>query len=560
MAKPSRKRRSARTNALTFSALEDRKLLAALIEFDAATKVISIEGTSARDEVIVNYADGYAAIQVTASDSTSQNTARFASWEVSEIHFNGNAGNDLFRNNSHRTSIVDGGVGNDELVGGWGNDSITGRSGNDRIIGRFGADVLHGGSGADVVHGGTGNDQLEGWAGNDTLSGGAGADTISGWFGNDIIFGGDGDDVIDGSSGDDFLGAGNGDDTVDAGEGNDILRGGFGSDDLDGGLGNDKVRGDQNNDLLKGSAGIDFVFGNDGDDELHGGEGNDRLFGGTGDDLLIGDDGNDTLYGESGVDTLKGHDGNDGLYGGLGEMDRLEGGKGADRLLSKVDSDNRLEELILGWSSDDAVIRFEDLQQSTIDIDGIGDVTFTAKTWTDSEIRTIDLALGVLHQRVGNTNLLKTHTGVSLRLQRAGDLIGGAFEIGGWNTSGVIALTNSAFRNDLRALAVTYHEVGHNWDQAHENSLMPNFESISRWRNSFAPGYTLSSGGNNWHYQDTASGFARSYGTFSPNEDYATTWETYFTSKYHGTNGWQGTDNVVPAKFSNLDALFATQV
>ena len=57
-----------------------------------------------------------------------------------------------------RTSLLNGGAGNDKLYGGKGNDSLLG-------------DV-----GADLLYGEDGNDTLSGGAGKDTLSGGAGKD------------------------------------------------------------------------------------------------------------------------------------------------------------------------------------------------------------------------------------------------------------------------------------------------------------------------------------------------------------------------------------------------
>jgi Ca2+-binding RTX toxin-like protein len=557
MGNPRRKRPTSQNQSLNFDHLEKRCLLAALIDFDPTTQIVTIDGTDGEDQIWVNYVGGYDNIRIAAIGGDSANRLQLPTSQIAEIHFQAKDGDDLFRNNTHRQSFVDGGLGNDLLVGGWVDDVLNGNDGNDHIVGRFGSDILNGDSGNDILRGGHDNDIIMGSEGDDRVIGGSGTNTIDAGSGSDIVFGGSGPDTIDGSDGNDFIYAGSGDDVVDGGEGQDVIRGGAGIDELDGGSENDRVVGDQGDDVLSGSAGNDLLFGDDGDDEISGGEGADLLLGGTGDDLLIGDDGDDTLYGESGVDVLKGRDGNDGLFGGLGETDELQGGKGADRLLSMVDEDDDLEELVFGWNSEDAIVRFEDLPNYTIEISGIGNVTFTAQAWTEAEIRTIDVSLEALHQKVGSTALLKTHQGVSLRFQRAGDLVRQAFLIGGWNQGGNIGLTNDAFRTELRAQAVTYHEVGHNWDQSHENPLYSQFESISMWRNSYASGYTLSSGGGNWHYLDSASDFARDYSRWNPYEDYATTWETYFTSQSHGSNGWTGNDTIVPEKFANLDAFFA---
>jgi len=60
-----------------------------------------------------------------------------------------------------------------------------------------------------------------------------------------------------------------------------------------------------------------------------------------------------------------------------------------------------------------------------------------------------------------------------------------------------------------------------------------------------------------WHF--TSAKFARpappgdDYSRLSPGEDWATTWETYFMDKYHGT--LLG-NNRVQTKYNNLDLLF----
>ncbi len=552
-------RRRCVSNWLDFQDLESRSLLAAVIDFDASSGVLSIDGTDQPDQVFVNYInDGFERLRVTAQSGQSVVARDFASREIREIRFEGNRGNDLFRNNTHRRSVVNGGAGADNLFGGWGSDVLNGGSGDDHLNGRFGDDDLNGGQGNDFIRGAAGNDQIDGWSGFDHLAGGSGDDTIFGGFGEDRIFGGSGNDVIDAGSDRDFVFGGVGDDTVDAGGGNDRIRGGRGDDVLDGGDGNDRISGEAGNDSLHGSAGSDLIYGGTGNDRIFGGDQSDRLFGDSGDDVIHGDDGNDSLYGGLGEDLLKGLDGDDGLFGGIGDVDRLEGGRGDDRLLSLVGEDGRLEDRVVQLTRDDAIVRFRDLPRHVETISGIGNVTFSAAAWTNEEVIEIDVALRNLHHTTGNTRLLKDHRGGTTVIQRAGSVIDSSFDLGGFSSGGVITLTDNAFGSPNRALAVTYHEFGHNWDQATENSLVTGFQAISGWRNSSAPGFTLSTGSNNWYHNDSADGFARAYGTWSPFEDYATTWETYFMVNHHRSNGWRGTDNVVAAKFANLDALFAS--
>lgn len=82
-----------------------------------------------------------------------------------------------------------------------------------------------------------------------------------------------------------------------------------------------------------------FVFGNSANNTLNGRAGDDTLDGNFGNDILNGGDGNDSLQGGPGNDILNGGSGNDILIGvypgsllppGLGEIDTLTGGSGAD--------------------------------------------------------------------------------------------------------------------------------------------------------------------------------------------------------------------------------------
>ena len=106
----------------------------------------------------------------------------------------------------------------------------------------------------------------------------------------------------------------------------------------------------------------------------------------TGNDQLFGGGGNDSLYGEAGDDVLRGDDGNDGLVGGADNNNILLGGAGNDRLLFFVgDSLGDLD------VDDDARLEFRNLSSD----------------WTHKEIEVIDKGLEPLHDRTGNTRLLK---------------------------------------------------------------------------------------------------------------------------------------------------------
>jgi subtilase family serine protease len=89
---------------------------------------------------------------------------------------------------------------------------------------------------------------------------------------------------------------------------------------------------------LSGTRNNDDLLGTASGDRLSGLRGDDDLFGFGGDDLLWGDRGDDNLYGGTGDDWIWGNAGDDFLWGvdllatnpGVGEIDRLIGGFGAD--------------------------------------------------------------------------------------------------------------------------------------------------------------------------------------------------------------------------------------
>ena len=470
---------------------------------------------------------------------------------VSRIEFHGGSGNDTLNNLSGVALNAWGGNGNDKLTGGSGADSLYGEGGNDTLSGAMGADLLWGGDGNDSMQGGLGNDslnggngtnRLEGNGGNDLLFGGSGTDTLSGGDGNDLLSGAGGNDTLDGQGGDDSISGGDGNDTLLGSDGIDTLFGNDGTDSLDGGAGDDS---------LEGGTGDDTILGGTGADTLRGGTGNDWLQGGSGDDRLYGDGGRDRLYGGSGNDYMAGGDGDDGLYGGTG-TNSYYGEAGDDRFLI-MSGETGLRDSV----SADATITFVNLPATSITLNGFGTCTFAAGTWSESEITTIDVALGNLHSHTNNTKLLETATGGGVTYQRAGDQLTGSGIIGGWNSgSGMIAFTTSGLSSENRTCTTVYHEMGHNWDETSENGYATAFRALSGWvEKTSSPGadYAAAGNGSDWWYNTTLSGFARSYGKWNPAEDYATTWETYFMDIYHGTT--MG-NTKIQAKYDNLDLLF----
>jgi len=122
-------------------------------------------------------------------------------------------------------------------------------------------------------------------------------------------------------------------------DGPDTLNGTEAGDRLLGMGGDDTVNGLQDADCLLGGAGADTLSDAEGDDQLEGGDGRDILAGGQGDDRLIGGAGNDRVTGDKGADRLEGGPGEDRLSGGPGAPRRRGGntyfgGAGNDNIVA----------------------------------------------------------------------------------------------------------------------------------------------------------------------------------------------------------------------------------
>jgi Ca2+-binding RTX toxin-like protein len=117
---------------------------------------------------------------------------------------------------------------------------------------------------------------------------------------------------------------------VTGGQNNDVITGNNDNNTLAGGAGDDTIGGLGGNDLLRGLNGNDALRGGNGADSVFGGQGGDTLSGGSDADTLTGDAGNDALYGGSGVDVLTG---TNARSRGVGEVDFLSGGTGADQFV-----------------------------------------------------------------------------------------------------------------------------------------------------------------------------------------------------------------------------------
>jgi len=290
--------------------------------------------------------------------------------------------------------------------------------------------------------------------------------------------------------------------------------------------------GQGGHDRLTGSRFADRLVGGTEPDELLGGDGNDRLEGGAG---------NDRLYGQSGNDRLEGNAGDDGLFGGNsapGGFDTLVGGADDDRFLilhgTLVNVTDR--------TARDAQINFKN---QAFDPWAFGTI-WNKMDWTQDDVRQVDLGLRDLHEKTGNTVLLKQADGRELDFYRVGNSLwpinSNHGQLLGWNSyGGGITITQHSFNAGAVAMTVV-HEVGHNWDSSQElNALFANgsqqwqkWLNVSGWSENipiihdiFNPtGKDKSDDGGWWHNENAL--FARDYGKTNPKEDWSTCWEVAF--------------------------------
>ncbi len=557
--------------------------------------VLTITGTDTfHDNAQVSWLGTNVHVAVTSTPTTSPTTPislvrDYPGASVTSIRFNGGAGNDRFASSVDKPCTAEGGSG---------------------------SDTLSGAGAADSLNGGTGNDTLKGGGGSDTLTGAGDNDTYV--FDTDLALGtdtlnesGGGVDTLDFSStttrsvivslanaatqvvNDGLrltLGSGTTFENVIGGSLGDTLTGNTSANTLTGGAGNDRLTGGGGNDIYVfqaasavetdtvaelASSGIDKLdFSALGasiplrvdltsDTALAAHTNRTVRTGATGQaayfENATGGAGNDTLYGNSAVNVLSGGLGNDGLFGGAGN-DILRGNEGADRFL--VQTGDTTPDYS---STSDAKITFTNGPAQTVTFgsgSSLVSYRFDAGAWTPAEIMKVDTALGKLHERTGNVRLLKTADRLGLTFQRVGTQTTNlGTEIGGWNdpNSRCIHFTQASFDTDLELSRAVYHEMGHNWDGdiITENSHIGAFRLLSGWRQSATQPTVnhVASGalGDTWWYLNTAQ-FARTYSRENPLEDYATTWETYFLNRYHGTLDG---DQLVPLKHANLDLLFA---
>jgi Ca2+-binding RTX toxin-like protein len=193
-------RKAATNRPLQIESLENRKMMAANITAAWSNNVLTLNGSSQNDTIIVR----------SVNNKISVDGVQIPGGKVvNKIVVNGFGGDDIIRLDGNNVAgqavnvptLVFGGSGNDFIVGGNVRDELQGNAGNDKVYGLGGNDLLFGQDGNGLIAGGMGDDELQGGAGNDELLGEAGNDRLFGQAGNDWLWGGDGNDYVNGGSG-----------------------------------------------------------------------------------------------------------------------------------------------------------------------------------------------------------------------------------------------------------------------------------------------------------------------------------------------------------------------
>ena len=321
---------------------------------------------------------------------------------------------------------IDGGGGNDYLDGGAGSDLMKGGPGDDRYIVDSANDLVVESlsrGGFDTVETyvdytapqnveaiealGGDNLALTGNSSNNVLIGNIGNNTLTGQDGSDALVGGDGNDLLDGGLGRDHMIGGDGDDEYIVDSRSDIVL-------EDAGNGTDLVKASATfvlsshveNLILTGTDNIsgggnslnNQITGNAGNNLLNGGIGADTLDGGAGDDIYVVDNAGDTIADSAGNDTVRSSldytladglenlvllglnridgvgnsaaneiTGNsaDNYLDGLGGVDTLTGGRGADNFVAS--DHNQTVDTITDFSSGEDMILIDALAYDLFD-------------------------------------------------------------------------------------------------------------------------------------------------------------------------------------------------
>jgi Ca2+-binding RTX toxin-like protein len=214
------------------------------IQFKAGIAPEAVQVSRVNDDLILKIAG--TTDQITAKNYFVGDA--LSGWAIEEIRFADSA--TIWTTADIKTTVLNGGVGNDKVIGYASADTLNGNGGNDLLYGRDGDDVLNGNADADTLYGENGNDMLNGGDGNDTLSGAAGTD---------ILQGGAGIDNLSDNSGNGFFDGGADNDTLTGGTGQELFIGGAGNDTITTNTGADIIAFNkgEGQDIINGSTGKD---------------------------------------------------------------------------------------------------------------------------------------------------------------------------------------------------------------------------------------------------------------------------------------------------------------
>ena len=108
--------------------------------------------------------------------------------------------------------------------------------------------------------------------------------------------------------------------------------------------------------------------------------------------------------------------------------------------------------------------------------------------------------------------------------------------------------TSEFFNDQFRS--ITLHEIAHNWDSEAELTIGAGLSGI--WDDFLdISGWTQSASGA-WSHSDSSSAFVYDYSEANPFEDFATTWELYFSG-----DADQVSNSNLQSKLDFIDDVFA---
>jgi hypothetical protein len=153
---------------LNVECLESRELLANTIVYSAATHILTIDGSSAGDVVVVSQlANHQIDVRMDHPGSSLPGLDQLFAQPISQVDFFGHGGTESFQDETAIPCSAYAGNGNAILVGGSGTNFLVGGPGNDELFAGAGSSVLIAGTGQNALGDGPGRNLLIGGRGAD---------------------------------------------------------------------------------------------------------------------------------------------------------------------------------------------------------------------------------------------------------------------------------------------------------------------------------------------------------------------------------------------------------